>query len=216
MRVNTSALVLSLALTLSLGTSARADVVYESATLGPEGQYLGYSIWGQQFLGWRFSFDEATQVTGIGGHFTAEFGELFGAIVPLPSASGLPAFPGREIESFALASTLVSGTLPSSDVLVPLSVLLDPGDYGLVFGGSDSAVGWFPFGAHGIGVMLLNNPDLPGSSYFFFNGFRWDDVRGTTNMRFVVTAVPDPEIYAMMVVGLGVLGFVARRRKKGG
>ncbi len=30
-----------------------------------------------------------------------------------------------------------------------------------------------------------------------------------------VTAVPEPETYALMLAGLGVLGFVARRRKPG-
>jgi len=29
-----------------------------------------------------------------------------------------------------------------------------------------------------------------------------------------VFSVPEPEIYAMMLAGLGVMGFVARRRKK--
>lgn len=37
-----------------------------------------------------------------------------------------------------------------------------------------------------------------------------------TNMQFTaVIAVPEPETYAMMLVGLGVLGWMARRRKKG-
>jgi len=31
--------------------------------------------------------------------------------------------------------------------------------------------------------------------------------------RFSVTAVPEPETYAMMLAGLGLMGFVARRRK---
>ncbi|MDP1672545.1 MAG: FxDxF family PEP-CTERM protein, partial [Burkholderiales bacterium] len=29
-----------------------------------------------------------------------------------------------------------------------------------------------------------------------------------------VSAIPEPETYAMMAAGLGLLGFVARRRKK--
>ena len=32
--------------------------------------------------------------------------------------------------------------------------------------------------------------------------------------RFTVTAIPEPETYALMLAGLGALGFVARRRKK--
>jgi hypothetical protein len=30
----------------------------------------------------------------------------------------------------------------------------------------------------------------------------------------LVSAVPEPEIYAMMLAGLGLMGFVARRRKQ--
>ncbi len=34
------------------------------------------------------------------------------------------------------------------------------------------------------------------------------------NMTYGVTAVPEPETYAMMLAGLGLLGFAARRRKQ--
>jgi hypothetical protein len=30
----------------------------------------------------------------------------------------------------------------------------------------------------------------------------------------VVAAVPEPEIYAMMAVGMGIMGWVARRKKR--
>jgi hypothetical protein len=29
----------------------------------------------------------------------------------------------------------------------------------------------------------------------------------------IIEAIPEPEIYAMLLVGLGLLGFIARRRK---
>jgi len=35
----------------------------------------------------------------------------------------------------------------------------------------------------------------------------------TTISNFSVSAVPEPETYAMLLVGLGLLGFAARRRK---
>lgn len=36
----------------------------------------------------------------------------------------------------------------------------------------------------------------------------------TDNFAYTVTAVPEPESYAMMLAGLGLMGFIARRRKK--
>jgi hypothetical protein len=38
---------------------------------------------------------------------------------------------------------------------------------------------------------------------------------GSYGGNLVVSPIPEPEIYAMMVAGLGLLGFVARRRKQG-
>jgi PEP-CTERM motif len=41
----------------------------------------------------------------------------------------------------------------------------------------------------------------------------WPTVDNLTLAKALVTAVPEPETYALMLAGLGVLGFVARRRK---
>jgi hypothetical protein len=38
-------------------------------------------------------------------------------------------------------------------------------------------------------------------------------VAGSADIRGLVQAVPEPETYALMLAGLGVIGFVARRRK---
>jgi len=39
------------------------------------------------------------------------------------------------------------------------------------------------------------------------------DVQTTGTL--MIAAVPEPEIYAMMLAGLGLMGFVARRRQQG-
>jgi len=39
-----------------------------------------------------------------------------------------------------------------------------------------------------------------------------DTITASTN--FTVNAIPEPETYAMMLAGLGLMGFVARRRKQ--
>jgi hypothetical protein len=172
----------------------------ESATLGSVGQSLGLTVWGQQFLGWRFNLSRTSTITKIGGHIKADFTGtgLFAAIIKLTSPNLLPSFAPHAIESSpdTVAHTLFVPTTPSSDILVPLSVpvVLQPGDYGLVFGGADSAIAqspYYPFGATGTGLMPNNNPDLPGSSYFFGDAFRWSNVgpqAGYNNIRFVVEA----------------------------
>jgi hypothetical protein len=48
-----------------------------------------------------------------------------------------------------------------------------------------------------------------GSDLPEFNGFSVDNINATA-----VTAVPEAEIYAMLLAGLGMMGFVARRRRK--
>jgi len=36
----------------------------------------------------------------------------------------------------------------------------------------------------------------------------------TDNHAFIAAPVPEPEIYAMMAVGMGMMGWVARRKKR--
>ena len=52
-------------------------------------------------------------------------------------------------------------------------------------------------------VERLRGPDVPPVL-----GSRSTDLRG------VVGAIPEPETYALMLGGLGIVGFVARRRRR--
>jgi len=164
-------------------TTASVGLIYESATLGPTGQGGGTLLDSSQFLGSRFSVTETVEVTAIGGHMQlGSFppgGSLFGAIVDMSGLlpAGSP-FTGGEV----VASTVFTAPSLSSDVSVPLSVILPPGDYAIIFGSGQ-------LGAFGFGSMPSNDIDTPAGSgsYFFWNGgiSIWQD-SGIINTRFTV------------------------------
>lgn len=66
--------------------------------------------------------------------------------------------------------------------------------------------------------------DLAANQYYGFTGISFDRIRFDSggfngasfldDMQFAAAPVPEPEIYAMMAAGLGLVGFVARRRKQ--
>ena len=60
-------------------------------------------------------------------------------------------------------------------------------------------------------IALTTFANTPDTVTPFANGFYI--TQGGGKISFQVTAVPEPETYALMLAGLGVIGFVARRRK---
>lgn len=190
----------------SLGTVGIAQAAtLTSAPLGLTGETSGFSVNDEQFLGWRFQLDSASQVTAVGGHIGA-VGNIFGAIVAIndPNAlpQGNPFLPGE-----VLASTTFNPGFISSDARTPLSVTLGPGNYELIFGSG-------LFGATGSGFMPSNNSDFLGSTYFYYSarnsGGTWVD-GGISNTRFVVeaNAIPEPSsavgTLAFSALGAGCL-----------
>jgi hypothetical protein len=61
---------------------------------------------------------------------------------------------------------------------------------------------------YGAGVAIGNSPNFGGSE--FYNSANWSASLNS------VAAVPEPETYAMLIAGLGMLGFIGRRRQRSG
>lgn len=194
----------------------------------------------RQYLASRFTITSPTQVTMIGGHFVVIDPRgnetIFGAIVsltdvvplgPPPGIGDFPSFLPATIGTNALALTtlnLLGGDLPvSADVRVPLSVLLSPGFYALVFGSGNSGAGGT---AQMIGNNFTSGAFNPNPPSFFQGSFQgsgasetsswFDFTNGAPGYYFVVegTVVPLPPAFGLFAAGLLALGFIVLRRKR--
>jgi len=144
-------------------------VVLESAVMETPGRFGGTNITTSQFVGWRFQTSHSLAVDHIGGHllsFPDEPGNIFAALVRLPSIDSVPMgapFNPDEI----VATTTFRPPFPSAEVFTPLSTMLAPGSYTLVFGTG-------LFGATGAGAIHNGDdqPDIPPtnlSSFIFWS-----------------------------------------------
>ncbi|MDP3664779.1 MAG: FxDxF family PEP-CTERM protein [Nitrosomonas sp.] len=103
-----------------------------------------------------------------------------------------------------------------------VSVSVDLGDFDFdsdllfleVFDSSDTSLGRTEFfiEASFTGMETLSL-STPGISYAIFGGIG-ENGSSVYADNFTITAIPEPETYAMLLAGLGLLGFTARRRKQ--
>ena len=202
---------------LCIAGTANAIVIYESATLGTTGLTGGFIVGPNQYLGSRFTLSDTFEITSVGGHLALAGGGSgssgFVAIIELGSLiPGGFQFTGTTV----LATALFDFDSLSILEVIPVSLILGPGDYALVFGSG-------LFGATAVGVMPTSGQtgasDLVDGvgSYFFWNGITSNWQNGGFNaVRFEVSgkAVPEPASLSLFLVGLAGLGFLRRRRNR--
>lgn len=143
-----------------------ADILFESAERGtPPSGFLQLQGSEGGMAGVRFSLSTEMQITAVGGIVTST-GDMFAAIVPLPSPTPLPT---GSVEEVAVVHAVFSSSNTSSDTLVPVDVILPAGDYAIVLG-----VG--AFGANGQNANLRrNNVAFPETRFMGGNQFGWFD-----------------------------------------
>jgi hypothetical protein len=62
-----------------------------------------------------------------------------------------------------------------------------------------------------IGIGVTNTPP---EAFGMFNGGTYVTSATTGFFAMAVAPIPEPETYAMLLAGLGLIGFMARRRKQ--
>ena len=196
-------------------TVAHAAVLFESGTLGPTG-VTGTDVFSQivpggnvnssSFVGARFHINTPMITTQVGGHFVlspnVSGGSFFGAVIALNSINDIP-------DSNNLSTPDVIGTttmaIPSSSALVfrDISVALQPGWYGIVFGSG-------LFDTTGIGAALRNNIGIDDLNHFgFLSGFGWGN--RPDDMYFIVLGnpIPEPTSCVMVLISCAFFNSVA-------
>ena len=145
----------------------------------------------------------------------------YGTIGPIsgPAALGIGSGGHTPLGAFTDTWTFtVAGTTPTNDFYVGAEVVT-----GNSFGVTFSSVGISGPSTYAP-VLFSNTTDfsLPLSLTPFVPGAYTLTVAGTTTVtggfynaavNFNSAPIPEPETYAMMLAGLGLMGFVARRRK---
>jgi hypothetical protein len=144
--------------------------------------------------------------------------------------------PGHLLGRFRLSvttddrSTFADGLRVGGDVDANWTILSNPlvngpegmtfttlSDYSVLAGGTVPGHGIYEvsdvvdlYGITGVRLEVFKDPSLPADG----PGFAANGNFVLTELELMTAPVPEPEIYAMMAVGLGVMGWVARKKKR--
>ncbi len=170
----------------------------------------------------KFIAAAALSVLGLAsGTAQAATTALGAAVVGTPLSFGGLAAPGpfSDIFTFTLPANGGSGYSVSNFTLLPgiygtalTTLTLMSNADGILFNGDDTFVSSSstPGGAS---IGLSVSAQAAGNYYINVTGITTAPAGGIYTGAISVTAVPEPETYAMMLAGLAALGFLARRRQ---
>lgn len=147
---------------------------------------------------WAFTYTDAGGGIPAFGSGTFETGALAGGTYALTGITGT---------ANGLAITGLSDYASADNLLYPTAPFVDVS--GISFhtsGGPDWNLAFLSGGFNGInfdGQVAVNSNLDPGTGLAHFEA-----------INLSVAAVPEPESYAMLLAGLGLMAFLARRRKQ--
>jgi len=170
----------------------------------------------------KFVAAAALAVLGLAsGTAQAAITPLGAAVVGTPLSFGGLAAPGpfSDIFTFTLPANGGSGYSVSNFTLLPgiygtalTTLTLMSNADGILFNGDDTFVSSSSTpGGGSIGLSVSSQ--AAGNYYINVTGITTAPAGGIYTGAISVTAVPEPETYAMMLAGLAALGFLARRRQ---
>lgn len=158
-------------------------------------------------------------VGGAGATTTALGPVSVGVPVPFSGFAAGPTF--LDIFTFTLPANGGSGYSVTDFTLLPAMFNTALTSFALVsnadgiIGNADDLVVASAFAAGADTLSLTYGASAGGSYYLSVSGITTGSQGGIYNGAISVAAVPEPETYAMMLAGLGALGFLASRRRKG-
>jgi hypothetical protein len=202
------ALVALAPLALLAAAPAMSDTLYASAGFVPNGETGDYFFdnTSQNLFAATFTLTQTSKVTGVGGVFTTfgDGGSIFASIIAAPAQQSL--VNTSTLAGLSLAHTVFNAPTDGSDVTTPLSVILGPGTYELVFGS-----GLFgATGASGLASGMLGQATLAQS---IDGGLSWDQLNDSVRVTVTGNVVPLPATLPLLFSGLMAgAGFLRRRR----